>query len=155
MSGFFSIPSFLSDLGNPDANMQGLATAAISLGCECRGSTDPLPRFRDNWILPLGVAWRQVRTQVAPVRRRDRRLCGCLDASVCYLPVEVLWVRSFILIATYYYSHACSARVISGIGAAFPLTLGSTREFLHGNGPQARAQSFRRFVRGRTSSSRS
>ncbi|KAK4699931.1 hypothetical protein P7C70_g6323, partial [Phenoliferia sp. Uapishka_3] len=32
MSGFFSIPTFLSDLGNPDANLQGLATAAISLG---------------------------------------------------------------------------------------------------------------------------
>lgn len=34
MNGFFAIPDYLADMGDPDANVQGLLIAAISLGSE-------------------------------------------------------------------------------------------------------------------------
>jgi hypothetical protein len=34
MNGFFAIDDFLDDMGQPDANIQGLLIAAISLGSE-------------------------------------------------------------------------------------------------------------------------
>lgn len=99
MSGFFSIPSFLSDLGNPDANLQGLATAAISLGYI-------IGFFPSAWLGDkYGRKWPQFGGAVV----------------VCVGVIMQTWAISL--------WKFFGARVIIGFGAAFPLTLGSAHLF--------------------------
>ncbi|GAA6031392.1 hypothetical protein JCM8097_005639 [Rhodosporidiobolus ruineniae] len=99
MSGFFGIESFLRDTDHPDANKQGLLTAAISLGY--------LIGFAPaSWLADrFGRRWPQ--------------LIGS------WIVVVAVIVQVFALGGWKFFG----ARLLLGFGAAFPLTVGSAHAF--------------------------
>ncbi|GAA6033239.1 hypothetical protein JCM8097_003011 [Rhodosporidiobolus ruineniae] len=99
MSGFFGIASFLSDMDDPDANKQGLLTAAISLG---------------YLIGFIPASWLADR-----FGRRWPQLIGS------WIVVVAVFVQVFALGGWKFFG----ARLLLGFGAAFPLTVGSAHVF--------------------------
>lgn len=98
--GFFGITRFMDDMGNPSPSDQGLLSAAISFGYI-------IGFLPSSWI---GDRF----------GRRLPQLAGSLVVIIGVI-VQVVVVSKW----AYF-----GARIIIGIGAAFPLTLGSTREFV-------------------------
>ncbi|GAA5900918.1 hypothetical protein JCM6882_005978 [Rhodosporidiobolus microsporus] len=99
MNGFFGLATFLRDTDNPDANKQGLLTAAISLG---------------YLIGFLPASWLS--------DRYGRRYPQLFGAAVV---VAAVLVQVFALGGWNFFG----ARLLLGFGAAFPLTAGSAHLF--------------------------
>ncbi|GAA5859009.1 hypothetical protein JCM8547_003966 [Rhodosporidiobolus lusitaniae] len=99
MNGFFGLDSFLSDMDDPDANKQGLLTAAISLG---------------YLIGFIPASW---------LSDRYGRVKPQIGGAV--IVVVAVFVQSFALGGWNFFG----ARLLLGFGAAFPLTIGAAHLF--------------------------
>ncbi|KAK4688181.1 hypothetical protein P7C73_g1929, partial [Tremellales sp. Uapishka_1] len=103
MNGFFSIADFLSDMGNPDANIQGLLIASISLGTIIG-------------VLFCGL-WADLRGRVEPQK------VGCIIIIVGAL-IQTFAIGPWKLFG---------ARILVGFGSGIVLVIGSihTIELAH------------------------